>query len=150
VELHLRRVGLHVVACARAGVEADLAPPVQRRAAAHVLRRVARDHLGGDLHQVAHAAVEIEPVLDVVLRDLADLAGGDVHQRRELLQPHRDGSRRRADASAIRHHQRQRHRELFELALQDCINDCHRETLRAATVQNPAAARAIAPSKPSC
>ena len=51
--------------------------------------RVAGHQLGGGRHQLAHAAVEIDPAFDVVLADLADLAGDEVGERRQIVQAQR-------------------------------------------------------------
>ena len=87
MELDLLGVGLGLVAQARARHQLGLAHPAERRRRrAGGLGRIARHQLGGRGHQLAHAAVEVELALDVVLADLADLAGDEVGQRREVVQ----------------------------------------------------------------
>ena len=55
---------------------------------------------GGRGHQLAHAAVEVDLAFDVVLAHLADLAGDEVRERRQVVQAQRDRSVLGADPPA--------------------------------------------------
>ena len=115
VELDLARVGLGLVQGARAREVQELAQPPDRcRADGAGIGRVARHQLAADGHQVAHAALDLQAAFDVVFADLADLAGDDMAQWNEVLQPHRDGGAGGADALAAGQHDRQRQRQFFE------------------------------------
>jgi hypothetical protein len=101
VELDLLGIGLGPMAQARARHQLGLAHPAdRRRRRAARLGRIARHQLGGRGHQLAHAAVEVELALDVVLADLADLAHDQMGQRRKVVQAQGDGSVLAADPAA--------------------------------------------------
>ena len=93
VELDLPGVDLGPVARLRArpARTAGAASRQRRRRRPSTCGRVAGHQLGGERHQVAHAAVDVDPAFDVVLADLADLAGHEVGERRQLVQPQRHG-----------------------------------------------------------
>ena len=93
VELHLPRVGVGAVVAHRLG---GAAADSRHHEHASAGRGVARDQLRGHGHHVAHAAVDVEASFDVVVRQPADLAGGEVGQRRQLVQRSASPRRRRA------------------------------------------------------
>ena len=90
MELDLRGVPVGPVAQARARHPGHLLRPGDRRRRDLRLRRIAAHQRGGRGHQLADGAFEVDPALDVVLADLADLPGREVGERRQLLQPKRD------------------------------------------------------------
>ena len=110
VELDLLGVDLGPVPRLGARQVDELLQPADRRRHRHHvdLGRIAGHQLGGQRHHVAHAAVDVDAALDVVLADLADPPGHQVGDGREVVHPHGDGGILRADASASGQHHRQR------------------------------------------
>ena len=125
MKTHLRSVGQHLMACPRTRAARQAAPPGQRRDAFVTAPRVGIDHLRRDRHHIAHRAVEIEPALDMVLRHLADLAGGDVGQRRQVIQTQRDGRVGSADTALVRQHDRERQRHRSEFLFEQRVDRTH-------------------------
>ena len=124
VELHLLGVQVRLVARLGERERAALAPPVPRCGAGHAGGVVA-DHLGGNVHEVAHAAGDVEPALDIVASDAADLAGGDVGERAQVVQVQRDRRIALAHPRATGQAQRQWQRQGIELAREQRIDDGH-------------------------
>ena len=110
MELDLLGVDLRPVPRLGARQAQQLLQPADRRRHRHHvdLGRVAGHQLGGQGHHVAHAAVDVDPALDVVLADLADPPGHQVGDGREVVHPHGDRGVLRADAPASGQHHRQR------------------------------------------
>ena len=103
VELDLLGVGLRAMAQARARHQRCLAHPGERRRHGRARPgRITRHELRGGRHQLAHAAVEVDLALDVVLADLAHLAGDQVGKRRQVVEAQGHRGILAADAPAAR------------------------------------------------
>jgi hypothetical protein len=134
VELHLARIHVGMVPAARAHAAQHFAPPGERGRRRVAADRVVTDHLGGDRHEVAQRALEVEAALDVVLSDLADLAGGEVRERAELLEAKRDGGLLGPETLPAGQHHGQRQAQAGEFAFQYGVQCTHAQPPCAGTL----------------